>query len=221
MRVKPVVFSVGVAILIVVILVFSIFGILYFYWGDTTAVKDSLSTIAGFFGGFATLGAAIIAAYLFNDWRDQHNKTVENELAWAVIHKFDIAEMKASQFQDVFQDFKYKCQFLYEMPDEEFQNLNNELNDILNPLKEDSLKFSSFLESTRKYSLVAKKTYFNDITNDVQQINRIIFNTKSHKAYFPNSMNAIEDTIKSLGVHIKNIEEKCINNILTELKTPT
>jgi len=78
---SAVAFSIFVAVIITLFLVFSIFGILYFYWGDATAVKDSLSTIAGFFGGFATLGAAVIAAYLFNDWREQERITFIRNIA--------------------------------------------------------------------------------------------------------------------------------------------
>ncbi|OTG82333.1 hypothetical protein [Acinetobacter sp. ANC 4648] len=66
-----IIFSILVATIISIILAFSIFGILYFHWGDIEAVKNSLSTVSSFFGGFATLGAAIIAAYLVADWKKQ------------------------------------------------------------------------------------------------------------------------------------------------------
>lgn len=71
-RFNAVGFSIGVVVVITTIFIFAIFGILYFYWGDETAVKDSLSTAASFFGGFATLGAAIVAAYLYTDWKEPH-----------------------------------------------------------------------------------------------------------------------------------------------------
>lgn len=78
-------FSVGVVIALTTFFLFAIGVILYFYWGDPSAVKDALSTTASFFGGFATLGAAVIAAYLFNDWRDQHNKAIVAEVAKQVL----------------------------------------------------------------------------------------------------------------------------------------
>lgn len=68
----------------------SIFWILYSYWGDASAVKDSLSTAGSFFGGFATLGAAIVAAYLFNGWIDQHNKQVKNQFSLSTFNQFEI-----------------------------------------------------------------------------------------------------------------------------------
>ena len=209
------------AVLVLTIITFVIVFIAYGCTGVNDRLKETLTITIGFFGGLATLGAAYIASRLFNDWRDQHNKTVEKEMAWIVIQKFDAAEFNLSRFRDGFQNFKYKCNFLSEMSDEEFQNLDNELNSILSSLRGVSLDFSLFLESVRKYSLVAEKTYFQDITNDIQQINSIIFNTQNHRAHFPNSMNAIEGAIKALLKHVKNIEEICVDNTLTELKALT
>ena len=57
--------------LILIFLLFSIFGILYFYWVNVKAVQDSLSTTGSIFSAIATLGAASVAAYLFNDWKKQ------------------------------------------------------------------------------------------------------------------------------------------------------
>ncbi|WP_412781696.1 hypothetical protein [Acinetobacter sp. SEK570] len=58
---------------LVLILIIVIFTTVYSHWGDPTmqALKDSLSTSSGIFGGLATLAAAIVAAYLFNDWKEQ------------------------------------------------------------------------------------------------------------------------------------------------------
>ncbi|MCU4644290.1 hypothetical protein [Acinetobacter pittii] len=66
--------------LILLLLLICIFGILYFYWGNSTSIKDSLSTTGSIFGAIATLGAAGVAAYLFNDWRDEKNYELENSL---------------------------------------------------------------------------------------------------------------------------------------------
>ena len=75
-----IIFSLTVTAIIAIFLFITVFAILYFYWGDETAIKDALSTTGSFFGGFATLGTALVASYLFNDWREQHNKNVESQL---------------------------------------------------------------------------------------------------------------------------------------------
>ncbi|BCZ09762.1 hypothetical protein CAT25_00330 [Acinetobacter pittii] len=68
-------FSISIMIIgiILIFLLFSIFGILYFCWGNAKAVQDSLSTTGSIFSAIATLGAACVAAFLFNDWRTVHS----------------------------------------------------------------------------------------------------------------------------------------------------
>lgn len=221
MKIKPIAFSFVVSLVIAFIFLFLTFWIFYKYSWSVEAAKDALSTTGSYFGAIATLGAACVAAYLFNDWRYQHNKTVEKEMAWVVIHNFDSADFHLSQFQDDFQNFKYRCQFLDEMPDGEFQGLDSKLNGILDSLKGASLKFSSFSESTRKYSFIVNKSYFDDISEDVQQISSIIFKTQNYNAHYPDSMNTIGNNIEIFKEHLDNIEEKCINKILLELKALT
>lgn len=78
--------------LILIILLFSIFGILYFFWGNVKAVQDSLSTTGSIFSAIATLGAAAIAAYLFNDWKVQqkHLNSIQFGIeVYASFKKFD------------------------------------------------------------------------------------------------------------------------------------
>lgn len=87
-----VVFSITIASIIFAFFIFSITAILYFYWGDTNAVKDSLSTISGIFGGLTTLAAAIVAAHLFNDWKEQqkHQNSIQFGIeVYASFKKFD------------------------------------------------------------------------------------------------------------------------------------
>lgn len=59
-----------------ILITYSLFWVLYFHAGSPNAVSSALNTLGGYFGGIATLWAAIIATFLFNDWRDQHNKQV-------------------------------------------------------------------------------------------------------------------------------------------------
>lgn len=70
--------------LILIFLLFSIFGILYFNWGDVKAIQDSLSTTGSIFGAIATLGAALVAALLYTDWREQLTSTIQQEQAKSI-----------------------------------------------------------------------------------------------------------------------------------------
>lgn len=80
-----IIFSLTVTAIIAIFLFITVFAILYFYWGDETAIKDALSTTGAFFGGFATLGAAVIASNLFNDWKAQHDKNIESDSALEIM----------------------------------------------------------------------------------------------------------------------------------------
>lgn len=191
---------------------------LYTYNDIEQALKEAWAVSTSFLGVLATLGAAIIAANLFNDWKNQHNKTVEKEMGWVVIQKFDAAKFRFSRFEVDFQNFKYKCNFPLEMQDDELQNLDKELNSILSSIKGGSLELFAFWDSVKNYSLITEKTYFESITNDIRRIEALLFNIQNHRAIFPKSMNAIQTAIRLFNQDIINIETKCINEILKELK---
>jgi len=91
-------YSLIVVLLIVGFLIASVLFIFYFYWGVPSPLNNSLTIAATLFGGLATLGAAIIAAYLFNDWR--HIKTADNksELAREVLRSLITIQATLDQF---------------------------------------------------------------------------------------------------------------------------
>lgn len=69
MKIKPIAFSFVVSLAISFIFLLITFWIFYKYSWSVEAAKEALSTTGSYFGAIATLGAACIAAYLFNDWR--------------------------------------------------------------------------------------------------------------------------------------------------------
>ncbi|MDC4571033.1 hypothetical protein NQ776_18135, partial [Acinetobacter baumannii] len=86
--------------LILLLLLICIFGILYFYWGNSKAIQDSLSTTGSIFGAIATLGAAGIAAYLFNDWREEHNHNLKSSILLEYLNRLDILEEVSTRYLD-------------------------------------------------------------------------------------------------------------------------
>lgn len=84
--------------LILLLLLICIFGILYFYWGNSKAIQDSLSTTGSIFGAIATLGAAGIAAYLFNDWREEHNHNLKSNILLEYLNRLDILEEVSTRY---------------------------------------------------------------------------------------------------------------------------
>ncbi|MDO6646663.1 hypothetical protein [Acinetobacter guillouiae] len=68
--------------------------ILFYYLDSATGIKDAWSTIASFFGGFATLTAAYIASKLFNDWRFEKDHDTKSTYLNSAI--FKISEIRSS-----------------------------------------------------------------------------------------------------------------------------
>lgn len=79
----------AVSIGIITILSFFIIWIGFPAENPKESFKDALNFSGGLFSGCTTFGAAIIAAHLFNDWRDQHNKTVDKEIIFGVISRLN------------------------------------------------------------------------------------------------------------------------------------
>ena len=76
----------------VAVLTIAISVIVFIAYGYTDVegqLKETLTITIGVFGGSATLGAAFIAANLFNDWKEQHNKQVENQLILTIVNNFN------------------------------------------------------------------------------------------------------------------------------------
>lgn len=212
----------------IVIFVSSIATILLFaliFWlysnADTNTLvllKESLSITSSFFGGITTLIAAYIATTLFNDWKVQHNKIVEKEVAWDAIHKFDIADLHLTQFKESYFSFRLKYNNLYAITDEEFENFGNELQTILLGLNGSTIKFSALLESLRKYSIVAKNDYYEVNKQFIADINSKVFHLQNLKATCPISFDDIETTLEEIIAIVIHIEDNTLNIILKELK---
>lgn len=50
---------------------------------------NDLSTLTNFFVASATFIAACTAVLLFNNWKDQHNRTVDKEIVFGVISRLN------------------------------------------------------------------------------------------------------------------------------------
>ncbi|AVF08369.1 hypothetical protein J7S89_03465 [Acinetobacter baumannii] len=154
-------------------LIFSIFSILYFYWGDLKVIQDSLSTTGSIFGAIATLGAAAVAAYLFNDWKEQHNKQVQNSFALQVFDFFSVFEnniLEYSMFISHLQDLRSS----YENYELTWEILNKDGNTIYIQnigSKKDELDLSF-------YRLMSKLKNYYIFNHDIYDFN------KKHETYF-------------------------------------
>ncbi|MCU4709924.1 hypothetical protein [Acinetobacter pittii] len=83
---------------IISICIIFFFFILLLYSHNTidNPLKEAWSLTIGILSALTTIGAAIIAAYLFNDWKVQHNKSMEVQLALIMIEKFEFFDEQIS-----------------------------------------------------------------------------------------------------------------------------
>lgn len=71
-KITPVSFSFFISLIVAFIFLLITFWIFYQYSWSAAAAKDALSTTGSYFGAVTTLVAAIIAAYLYTDWKEPH-----------------------------------------------------------------------------------------------------------------------------------------------------
>lgn len=61
--------------------------ILFEFKGSSNSLKDTWSIVSSLFSGGAALIAAYIASLLFNDWKEQHNKSILSNEAKIIFRK--------------------------------------------------------------------------------------------------------------------------------------
>lgn len=173
MNKSVVIFSITVAAIILTFLLFSILAILFQHWGDTTSVKDSLSIISGIFGGVTTLGAAIVAAYLFNDWKVQHNKQVQNTLSLQVFEEFIMFEKNIREFA-LYISHLESLRHSYDSNELTWEIIHKDghlvyIQNINLKKEEMDLNFHTLMDKLRSYFI------YNNETNQIIESNRIIY----------------------------------------------
>lgn len=152
MKIKPITFSFIVSLIIA--FVFLIATFLIFAYSGANALKDALSTTGSYFGAVATLGTAIIAAYLFNDWRVV--KQYEIKLDYVLTIKKQTRELISFINSNRRNFVKYK--FKIKSPNLTIQDFNVLLNEIHEIENEVVLRLNLIsLEMNELYFLTTQK----------------------------------------------------------------
>lgn len=228
--------SITIIGIIVFFILFSILGILYFYWGDQNAVQDSLSTTGSIFGAVATLGAAGVAAYLFNDWRDEKNYELENSLLTNILIDLKPIFIELHQIKSDSENLKkidttfiFKTAYLerdridmYKSIISLFPNIkiyseikkDNELINLYNTFDKycfclDDFYRDLFLTKYRRYYELANKDEVSNIANAIKPISFDIF-----RLYSANRRDSLRIEIEEvLSVFKSNALITKINNV--------
>ncbi|WP_288384695.1 hypothetical protein [uncultured Acinetobacter sp.] len=97
-KIKPISFSFIISLAISFLFLLITFWIFYQYSWSAAAAKDALSTTGSYFGAVATLGASVVAAYLFNDWREQKVFDLKIEVINEILTMIDHLEKNLDVF---------------------------------------------------------------------------------------------------------------------------
>lgn len=79
--------------------------IIFDYTESSKSLKDAWDITGSFFGGITTLVAAYIATQLFNDWRDQHNKSVDSQFCMKIYDFIDFANLELVVISGFLRDY--------------------------------------------------------------------------------------------------------------------
>nr|WP_257219152.1 MULTISPECIES: hypothetical protein [unclassified Acinetobacter] len=84
---------------IILLFLFAFTWIIFDFQNSSDSIKDTWIIVSSLFSGIATLAAAYIATQLFNDWREQHNKTILANEAKAVFKKLSNSFLLLATYQ--------------------------------------------------------------------------------------------------------------------------
>lgn len=223
MKKYPVAFSISVSVILSVLTGGVILYFIFKNWGDVTAVKDSLSIISGIFGGLATLGAAVIAANLFNDWRDQHNKSVKNQFSIETYNKFSEFEQSITLCTfdiEKLQASISNAEYHIEPGTPRYQECLPLIEEIFTKIKLVKMNFYDYLSKQRAYGAVigqVEKTKEN-LDNYLDEFNKIYKNDLNEFYNVQTLVNeVIEETLNYSELSYK-IYESSIQEMLIQLR---
>lgn len=218
-------------ILLITLCTFLIVWCVYLLNNVSEPIEKTLSTTVGFFGGFATLGAAYIATGVFNSWKDQHNKNLESAILLEYLKTIDM-------IREVILPYYYGLK-VYSIKELNNRNLFNEEKLI----EYDSLVILEIFfyyqekyidlqlhkwSSSNKYSILKDKNYIINLNNIIdyirqsfEEISRIAFikNTHSHSIPItdPNIQKLIDISITNIKQAIK-LMDATYKNAITDIR---
>lgn len=135
------------------IIVFAFLNFLFLYlFKNYTIVKDTLSNTIGFSSAAATLAAALIAANLFNDWKDQHNATMYSRFAIEIIETIKNISSQITALEDLWENIKSQQQLNNFNPEESYKiysSIRYEIQDQSRKLLHDVIFFSNLTSDKR------------------------------------------------------------------------
>ncbi|MDC5448439.1 hypothetical protein OHW84_11060 [Acinetobacter baumannii] len=193
MKFKLLIIQLCVIVFILAILFFSVTWIIIHIQQAKESFKEAMDLTIGFLGPVSTIFAAVVATYLFNDWKEQHNKTVianEAKIAFSLICK---ERHYVGDLQRELPRFINKSpKIFFTVNDKEVQNLFDDLLVNLNESRSKLFEFVLLIEGRDLFYEILN--YRNEIEELTQ---KIISWRKLVKSY--------DDVYKEYDLKLQNI----------------
>lgn len=215
--------SIAVTIVIISALTFFIVWLCFPSNIPKESFKDALDFTGSLFGGLATFGAAIIAAYLVNDWREQHNKDIENQFIKNIIDSFNILDYRAAQIDIKFSNFKtlYSSD-IYSTNDHLFESFEEK---YLDPLIVDIGDLRLELAKLNNYYQLYSSFYDHNIGNFesvIKDMQNILYLSSLPRCGFGDKFDYLDKVfLPSIKDNIWLLEDDYIRELIPKLKALT
>lgn len=142
---------------IVVSICFMLIVILKSFYGQ----EIDISFIKDIFSIGATLFAALIAISLFNDWKELHNKQVQNDFALKTYNQFKKFELALFKANDTFSNLSNIIDWYNEielpLDDSKVIEKRNEMNLMFSQVHEAENEFMNFMSQLVDYCVVTNQ----------------------------------------------------------------
>lgn len=142
---------------IVVSICFMLIVILKSFYGQ----EIEISFIKDIFSIGATLFAALIAISLFNDWKELHNKQVQNDFALKTYNQFKKFELALFKANDTFSNLSNIIDWYNEielpLDDSKVIEKRNEMNLMFSQVHEAENEFMNFMSQLVDYCVVTNQ----------------------------------------------------------------
>ncbi|WP_413328504.1 hypothetical protein [Acinetobacter baumannii] len=122
---------------------------------------EFISAFGSILGACAAFFAAFVAAYLFNDWKELHNKQVQNDFALKTYNqfkKFELALFKANDtFSSLSNIIDWHNEIELSLEDPEVKEKLNEMNLMFSQVHEAEYEFKNFMSQLVDYCVVTNQ----------------------------------------------------------------
>lgn len=167
-----------------------VFGVVYVLMvsDDLLSVarfESALNITGSYFGGITTLTAAYIASRMFNDWKDQHNKSVDKEIIFGVISNLNSFLLETQHFHNSICQVVNSSELIkFKLSNDQFAEtvdylrkiirqhenaviiVTNNYSDLESVMSEDRYKiFAADLQQVIKPLMLVHKSVINDVNN--------------------------------------------------------